>query len=93
MSNQTANGGIVQVQPETEAEGNSKMTGILHQFVSEEIDKQTKMELEILKLNDRIQQLQRGIKQYNDNEVHLRLIISIYEDKINRLSQVEKKLN
>lgn len=45
----------------------SQMTAIMHQYVEEEIDKQTKLELEILKLNDRIIHLQNGIKQYSNN--------------------------
>lgn len=43
------------------------MTAIMHQYVEEEIDKQTRLELEILKLNDRIAHLQNGIKQYSSN--------------------------
>jgi hypothetical protein len=33
----------------------------MHQYVSEEIDKQTKLELELLKLIERNQHLQKGI--------------------------------
>lgn len=64
------------------------MTKIMHHYVEEEIDKQTKLELEILKLNDRIVHLQSGIKQYSSNEVHLRMIITVYEDKIGRLKNL-----
>lgn len=69
------------------------MTAIMHQYVEQQIDKQTKLQLQILKLNDRILQLQQGIKQYSGNEIHLRMIITVYEDKINRLKSIEKLLN
>lgn len=71
----------------------SEMTAIMHQYVQEEIDKQTRLQLEILKLNDRIVQLKNGIKQYSNNQIHLRMIINVYEDKINRLKGIEKLLN
>ena len=41
-----------------------QMTSIMHQYVAEEIDKQTKLEMEILKLQERINHLQDGIKHY-----------------------------
>jgi len=48
--------------------------------------------VEIRKLNDRIIQLQSGVKQFSNNEIHLRMIIAVYEDKISRLKEVEKIL-
>ena len=41
-----------------------QMTSIMHQYVAEEIDKQTKLEMEILKLKERINHLQDGVKHY-----------------------------
>ena len=34
--------------------------------------------------------LQKGIKQYSDNEIHLRMIITIYEDKLKRLQEAQE---
>jgi chromosome segregation ATPase len=69
------------------------MTSIMHQYVSEEIDKQTRLEMEILKLKERISHLQSGIKHYSSNETHLRMIITVLEDKISRLKTVETRLS
>lgn len=44
-------------------------------------------------MNDRIVQLQKGMKQFSSNEIHLRMVISVYEDKINRLKNIEEYLN
>ena len=66
----------------------AQMTSIMHEYVSEEIDKQTRLEMEILKLNERITHLQTGIKHFVASETHLRMIITVLEDKINRLKSV-----
>ena len=68
------------------------MTSIMHQYVAEEIDKQTKLETEILKLKERIAHLQDGIRHYSSSETHLRMIIAVLEDKIARLKNMESKL-
>jgi predicted nucleic acid-binding Zn-ribbon protein len=70
-----------------------QMTSIMHQYVSEEIDKQTKLEMEILKLKDRINHLQDGIKHYSSSETHLRMIIVVLEDKLARLKAVESRMS
>lgn len=49
--------------------------------------------MEILKLNERITHLQTGIKHYSSNETHLRMIITVLEDKIARLKTVETRLS
>lgn len=49
--------------------------------------------MEILKLNERIIHLQNGLKQYSANDTHLRMIISVLEDKISRLKSVESALS
>lgn len=49
--------------------------------------------MEILRLKERITHLQTGIKQYSSNETHLRMIISVLEDKIARLKNVETRLS
>ena len=41
-----------------------QMTTIMHEYVAEEIDKQTRLEMELLKLKERISHLQDGIKHY-----------------------------
>ena len=68
------------------------MTSIMHQYVAEEIDKQTRLEMELLKLKERISHLQDGIKHYASSQTHLRMIISVLEDKIARLKLVENRL-
>ena len=44
-----------------------QMTSIMHQYVAEEIDKQTRLEMELLKLKERISYLQDGIKHYSSS--------------------------
>lgn len=64
------------------------MTTIMHEYVAQQIDKQTRLQMEILKLNQRIVYLQNGLKQYSANDTHLRMIIAVLEDKIARLKSV-----
>lgn len=47
------------------------------------------MEMEITKLQNRNNHLQKGIKHFSDNERQLRMVIAIYEDKINKLKKAE----
>lgn len=46
---------------------NSKMVTVLQQYVDEELEKQTKMELEITKLQNKNTHLQKGIQHFSDN--------------------------
>ena len=48
--------------------------------------------MEILKLKDRITHLQTGIKHYISSDSHLRMIVTVLEDKIKRLKNVENRL-
>lgn len=49
--------------------------------------------MEILRLNERINHLQSGLKHYSANDTHLRMIISVLEDKITRLRSIESALS
>lgn len=50
------------------------------------------MELEITKLQNKNNHLQRGIKHFSENEKQLRMIIAIYEDKVKKLKKAESLL-
>ena len=65
------------------------MVEILHKYVEEELEKQTKVQEQLSKIMSDNEHLQKGIKQYSDNEVHLRMIITIYQDKLNRLQSAQ----
>ena len=71
------------------SEGGGKMVEILHKYVEEELEKQTKVQEQLSKIMSDNEHLQKGIKQYSDNEVHLRMIITIYQDKLNRLQSAQ----
>lgn len=64
---------------------NFKMMGVLQQYVDEELDKQTQMQLEMVKISNKNNYLQKGIKHFSENEKQLRMMIAIYEDKIKRV--------
>lgn len=36
--------------------------------------------------------LQNGIKKYAENEIHFKMIIEVYEDKVKRMKQAESLL-
>ena len=61
MSRLQSEEGITNKSPSSSA---PQMTSIMHQYVAEEIDKQTRLEMELLKLKERISHLQDGIKHY-----------------------------
>ena len=65
------------------------MMGVLQQYVDEELDKQTQMQLELAKMQNKNSYLQKGIKHFSENEKQLRMVIAIYEDKIKRLKETE----
>lgn len=79
-------------QNNTSATNNSKMVTVLQQYVDEELEKQTQMQLEITKLNNKNSHLQKGILHFSENEKQLRMVISIYEDKIKKLKKAESLL-
>lgn len=68
------------------------MVTVLQQYVDEELEKQTQMQLEITKLNNKNSHLQKGILHFSENEKQLRMVISIYEDKIKKLKKAESLL-
>ena len=61
MSRLQSEEGVQNKNPSSSA---PQMTSIMHQYVAEEIDKQTRLEMELLKLRERISHLQDGIKHY-----------------------------
>lgn len=71
---------------------NFKMIGVLQQYVDEELDKQTQMQLELTKISTKNSYLQKGIKHFSENEKQLRLVIAIYEDKLKKQKEIESKL-
>ena len=48
------------------------------------------MQEQLSKIMSENDNLQKGIKQYSDNEIHLRMIITIYEDKLKRLQEAQE---
>ena len=66
--------------------------GVLQQYVDEELDKQTQMQIELAKMKNKNSYLQKGIKHFSENEKQLRMVIAIYEDKIKRLKETEERL-
>lgn len=79
-------------QGQVATQNSSKMVTVLQQYVDEELEKQTQMELEITKLQNKNIHLQKGIKHFSDNEKQLRMVLAIYEDKVKKLKKAEAML-
>lgn len=47
--------------------GNTKMVSVLEQYVDEELEKQTQLQLQITKLTNKNKNLQKGIEHFCDN--------------------------
>lgn len=53
--------------PVNNSSSNNKMVSVLQQYVDEELEKQTKLEVEFNKTVSKAKHLERGLRHFSDN--------------------------
>lgn len=66
---------------------------LLKDYIEESIEKETKFEVELLKREEKIEKLHEAIRQYTRNEMHMRMIIELYEKRFQRMKALEAKMS